>query len=684
MRASDFETAVRDLGFGKTLPTAVYVYAPTSETLTPALQAVIDRLRLRLKLDDSYNVLKFSKDFSVSFLRYPRFFENPHPELAESVRVNLATGTAKHIAYERHANPPILHRKERFLPAGHPSVPLFARLTSQEEQAQLFEKPSAIGFKANWEKLLIEKGLAYSGHELIRRQHDTPASPRSIERVHRHRTALTRTQLSKPLRQALESGVLCSTKTLFDYGCGLGTDANMLRTMGYTVGAWDPAYFPDDPKVHADVVNLGYVLNVIEDPAERVEVLVEAWSYTRDVLIVSTLIAGNEEYDSVRHLSDGILTKRNTFQKYFSPTEIRGLIESALEVEAYPLSVGIYVAFRDERNAQSFLSQRSHRVIDWAQLNHRLGLPAPRKRAEAVDLYQQHKELLDEFWNSSLDLGRLPHEGEFQRCAELRRALGSPAKAHRLLLERFGEETYFAACQSRKEDLLVYLATSQLRKRIPPKALGFRLQADLISHFGSYSKAQADGQALLLSLRNKEVLHAAAQTLSFGWWNSAEGHFRIHRSLIEDLPPSLRVFLECAARLYGSPRNADVIKLHLNSHKVTFLSYDDFDRKPFPILQSRTKIDLPRLSINVFESDNTGMAPILCFKERFLNTDYPGYKRMQEVSRRLSMLLNVQASNLGPNDENAPSQLKLAATMKQLGLKADLTKLRKRKSSPEG
>ena len=56
---------------------------------------------------------------------------------------------------------------------------------------------------------------------------------------------------------------------------------------------------------------------------------------------------------------------------------------------------------------------------------------------------------------------------------------------------------------------------------------------------------------------------------------------------------------------------------------------------------------------------------------------------MQEVSRRLSML-GVQASNLGPNDENAPSQLKLAGIMKQLGLKADLTKLRKRKSTPEG
>lgn len=683
MKASDFAIALQQLGFGKKLPTAVYVYAPTSEPLPPALRGIIDRLRHRLQLDESYNVLKFSKDFSVSFLRYPSFFEIPHPVLAESVRVQLATGAAKRIAYEGHANPPILHRKECFLPAGHPSIPRFAALTRQEEQELLYEQPSTIGFRANWEKLLAGKGLAYCDHELVKQRSDTKVLPVSVVPVHRHRTALSRNQLSKPIRQAIETGVLSNTKTLFDYGCGLGTDATMLRAMGYTVAAWDPAYFPNEPKACADVVNLGYVLNVIEDLAERVEVLVDAWAYTRDVLIVSTLIAGNEDYDAARSLSDGILTQRNTFQKYFTPSEILGLIESALDVEAYPLCLGIYIAFRDEHHAQSFLSQRSRRTIDWAHLSRRLGVQAPNKQPGIIDLYERHKDLLDGFWNACLDLGRLPHEGEFPRCTELRRAIGSPTKAHRLLLVHFGEETYLAARRRRKEDLLVYLATSSLRKRIPLKSLDFRLQADLISHFGSYSQAQTDGQALLMSLGKSEVLQEAAQTLKCGWWDSTEGHFSIHRSLIDELPPPLRVFLECAARLYGSPRNADVIKLHLKSHKVSFLSYDDFDGKPFPELKTRIKIDLPRLSVNVYEAPANGPAAMLYFKERFVAADYPGYQRMHHVSRRLTML-GVKLANLGPNDENAPSKMKLAGIMKQLGLKSDLAKIRKRSGPAEG
>ena len=49
----------------------------------------------------------------------------------------------------------------------------------------------------------------------------------------------------------------------------------------------DPAFFPDETRTPADVVNLGYVINVIEDPAERVVVLAAAWELARKVLIVS-------------------------------------------------------------------------------------------------------------------------------------------------------------------------------------------------------------------------------------------------------------------------------------------------------------------------------------------------------------------------------------------------------------
>jgi len=53
---------------------------------------------------------------------------------------------------------------------------------------------------------------------------------------------------------------------------------------GYTSAGWDPYYSPDNSCTPADVVNLGYVINVIENPAERREALIKAWELTRKVL----------------------------------------------------------------------------------------------------------------------------------------------------------------------------------------------------------------------------------------------------------------------------------------------------------------------------------------------------------------------------------------------------------------
>jgi hypothetical protein len=44
--------------------------------------------------------------------------------------------------------------------------------------------------------------------------------------------------------------------------------ANGLQALGYQAEGWDPVHRPEVGKRDADVVNLGYVVNVIEDPGE--------------------------------------------------------------------------------------------------------------------------------------------------------------------------------------------------------------------------------------------------------------------------------------------------------------------------------------------------------------------------------------------------------------------------------
>jgi len=664
VNAPEYDSAVSELTFGKRLPNATYVYAPSCDDLPPRLAALISGLRTRFSLPESFNVLKLSADFSLSFLRYPTFLQDPHPVLAESVRVNLATGKAKRILYEGHANPPILHRKECFLPPAHPDIPRFARLTKQEEDAGLFANPRSIGFQANWQNLLRSKNLAYADHDLqvLETGQAIQALSQSVT-VHRHRTAISRTDLSKPIREALANGLLLEGQTVFDYGCGLGDDACNLRALGYRVAAWDPAHCPDGEKHPADFVNLGYVLNVIEDPAERVDVLLDAWTFAQRVLLISTLIEGNELYNSVRHHSDGILTRRDTFQKYFSPAEIQGLIESALEVEAHPVSTGIYAVFRDTRDAQTFLSTRSRRQIDWEQLSRRLGHVRREPRSGTIDIYAQNKQLLDDFWMLAIDLGRLPRPGEFERETELRDRIGSPKKALRLFTDRFGADTYEAARRQRRDDLLVYLALANFRKPIPLKHLGDRLRNDLEAHFGTYKAAQGDGLRLLLSLKDTETLLEAIASVDVGYFDETEGHFSIHRSAVETLPAPLRVFIDCGCRLYGTYRDADIIKIHARSHKLTLLSYEEFDAEPLPALKTRVKIDLARLQVQVFETPVDAHEQRLFFKERFLPQTHPDRGRMAAVADSLRSV-GITPDSIISNEQPLPPAVEMATILR--------------------
>ena len=67
----------------------------------------------------------------------------------------------------------------------------------------------------------------------------------------------------------LQDGLLGPAVSMFDYGCGHGQDIELLDAQGIACDGWDPVFRPDSPKRPADVVNLGFVLNVIEDVGER-------------------------------------------------------------------------------------------------------------------------------------------------------------------------------------------------------------------------------------------------------------------------------------------------------------------------------------------------------------------------------------------------------------------------------
>ena len=652
MNAAEYRQAVDALPYGKRLPGAVYLIDPGDDPgISPLLRITVVELRKRLEIGAEFNLLKFhTTSPKLSFLAYPAFEKEPHPSLAEAVIIDLVTGKIRRDDYRIRANPPILHRKETFLPPEHPLREKFAKLTRQEEAAGLLDDTARIGFRLNWERLLADKGLGFKGHRLVETDHVSAGQATPQKKIHRHKTALVRREISKPVKTLLELGQLRHGESFFDYGCGHGGDVDAIEKLGHPSGGWDPVHAPDAPKQSADVVNLGFVLNVIEDPAERVEAVLDAWQQTRRVLLVSTLIAGQEAYDDIRAYGDGVLTSRDTFQKFFEPAEIQALLEDSLHTEAVPVGLGIYLVFRDTAELHDFLASRARRFIDWESLSRRLGL-LKALRAKR-DPYNTHRELLDTFWEAVLELGRLPREEEFERLAEVRQACGSLPRALQLFIDRFGEPTFAAARQRRKEDLLVFIAAAQLRHKIPFNQLSLRLQRDLRSFFGSYINAEEKARELMFAAGDADELEIAAAQLNFGHLDAKEGHFSIHRSLLDELPVILRVYVECAARLYGNPREADLIKIHLHSRKLTFHYYRDFDKAPLPELLTRIKIDLKHLFVTVIDHSTGPEHQLLFFKERFLAKDHPDRPKMDRFSAKLRKLgLREETIGYGPSKE---------------------------------
>jgi len=176
MTTAEYRHALDALPFGKRLPGAVYLVDPGEDLRIPSpLRITVAELRRRMEIGAEFNLLKFhTASPKISFLAYPDFEKDPHPALKEAVIVDLVTGKTRRDDYRTRANPPVLHRKETFLPPEHPLHGKFSKLTRQEEEASLLEDTSRIGFRLYWERSLAEKGLGFKGHRLVATEATAP------------------------------------------------------------------------------------------------------------------------------------------------------------------------------------------------------------------------------------------------------------------------------------------------------------------------------------------------------------------------------------------------------------------------------------------------------------------------------------------------------------------------------
>ena len=387
------------------------------------------------------------------------------------------------------------------------------------------------------------------------------------------------------------------------------------------------------------------------------------------------MVTGQETDSHTRPYRDGFLTKINTFQKFYAPGELESLIEEALDVEVSTLSLGVCMVFRSEEDAELFEATRNRRRIDWSQISSQLKFAPPVGRERRrVDTYTLHQELLEQFWQALLEFGRAPEAGEFDRLAEVTKVAGGIKRAVELVVFHKGEQLWQTVRQARTEDVLVYLAMTRFRKRFRPREIPLRIKNDIRSFFGDLPAAQARAGDLLFAAGDPGEIDLACEGLQVGWQD--KDSLMIHRSLLGELPPVLRIYVHCAAFRYGDPSQADLIKIHKHSGKITFQHYEDFDSKPLPELRTRIKVNLRNLFVEVFDHSKGPRTQLLYFKERFLGRTHPGRPMMEKFSAKLNKLgLDRATIGLGPDKE------KFAALILAAGLNASLNPTRGRKAT---
>jgi DNA phosphorothioation-associated putative methyltransferase len=643
---------------GKRVGGVLYVHRDAL-ALVPSGSARVAKAEAAAPLAE-WNVAKIER-YSVSLLLYEPF-DVDFPALLRSTKVDLKSGAVTSTDYARRTNPPILHRKETLLPPDDPRLPKFRALTAAAEEHGLFAAANKTGTRAAWNARIEAVGLVLRNGRLLR------ADEEHLE-TYRHKTAIARRDLSQPMQLLMRFGIVTMSRSVFDYGCGQGADVEALATQGFDVFGWDPHHAPSGPRKPADVVNLGFVVNVIEDPRERVETLKAAWGFTQRALCVAVMPPSKATTAGHRPYRDGFVTSRGTFQRYFDQQELRALVQTTTGEAPLSLAPGIVAVFRDKDLEQEVQFRRRSgslltRELPRPPLGERPST-TPRVRGEhefieRTPVRERIDSVLQMLRATAVGLGRLPEADEVQsvNLATLAAERVGVQRALDLLRDEVANDREFAlAARTRRQDLLVHLALSQVPGAPRYKTLPRSLQTDIRAFFQSHAAGLKEGRRLLFAAGDRAGVKADAESAAAAGLGGFRGEksFRFRASVLPRLPMRLRVMVGCAEVLQGGVEAADFVDIDLEAPGVTMIVCDDIEQ-PVPFVVERVRVDLGQLKVSADRREPQS-TPIF-FKSRYLPAD----DEMRRDQERFETVL--AATGLFQKDHPEPHWSDVRAALK--------------------
>lgn len=457
--------------------------------------------------------------------------------------------------------------------------------------------------------------------------------------IERHKTAIKRNKLSRPLKLLLQHNILTPETSFFDYGCGHGEDLTILKQNNFaSVAGFDPHFFPNNEIASADIVNLGYVLNVIEKPLERKETLEKAFSLAKKAICISVMTPEQKGYEGELY-ADGVKTTKGTFQKYFEQAEIKNYIESITNDDAISLQPGIFLVFKNEMDKLSFIdSKRS--------FNNLLSLNNKIPKEDIVEKIK-NSEFFPELFQFISKHGRMPSNDELPSLSNLVSLTSSMRKFLNIIDLCIDKDSLNETIQYRKNQLLVMFALRRFdRKGFPKKtSLPKSLLMDIEAFFPSFKEFLNEAEKMLFSLGNESLMRKISSKLEIG--KVLPDAIYIHPSYTSSLPPEIQIKIGIAQALAGDIDECNLIKVNKMKEKVSFLAYEDFDEEEHPALLYSYSVDIPKNHIEFWDFTTRENPPILHRKETFVGSDYPYYEKFKKLTEAEEQAGLLSSNNIG-------------------------------------
>ena len=472
----------------------------------------------------------------------------------------------------------------------------------------------------------------------------------SVE-VLRYKTAIGRPALSLPAKLLFQSSLISDETSVLDYGCGRGDDVKFLKELGVPAVGWDPHFQPDTTLLGLhDVVNLGFVLNVIEDPQERKTVLSKAYALSEKCLAVGVMLHSQNDTTTSIPFNDGQLTAKKTFQKYYDQLELEKLISEELKTSPIAAAPGVFFVFKDESLEQDFLLRRQLGIIQAYE---------PRDLLTKVNERKEKSELIirttQNLIRHTLAFARKPELEELPRYFQ--QQLNKTELSYRRLFnaasQQISETDLKEAVVRKKEQLRLFFAMYLFSSRPKYKQLSSTLQKDVRLHFGAMKDLESDAKELLFSLGDTSLLLADsldAQEAGLGIYQDEK--FTLRAAHLPKIPIRLRGVVSLAERLAGTIEGDDLIRIHIESKKVSYIKVDNFDAGPLPRMLSRTIVKFRENDIINLDHCKDGRVKTVYLKSRWMDKKDKNYQAQLDFDNLIMNTLDLDFSGEGPKFED--------------------------------